>query len=372
MRAILLALVISLLPNYGASASLNCHKATKKKDIIKCVEQSRSKIDQLILELEKMLEQIQADAKAVLDRQPLEEIVIEEPVIVEIPEKYLRLARLYTKLNKDLESYSSGQANINFIRSPKVDTPTAIWLSNLYTEAFSQYSKHLGNVTIVQVGYEEYDWYVQKVRELENRSEDFWYSGHCRITKSNFCAYGSTHLKDSVFYQFIGPDIVKGDYLKLVAYHEAVHAYQIFLMKQENRHPNCWIMEGHANALGFATLDKAISNPKHRLQQIVQIKNIYNDYKILQKSEWIKIIDNLDNLPGCHKRGAGYSIGMLIVENLYSQFGLNKTHEFIKLLSNNNNFDYSLQKVFGIKREQYLADTADYIVHSIQLLTELT
>lgn len=290
------------------------------------------------------------------------------PVPIVEEKKLSRIEKIYEKVNKEVDSIQHKHVNINAIYSPTVNTLRAEEIVKKYKESISFYSKYINkDINIVFMSELDESWWNKKVKELEgiNADTSWWQSKHCPISSMAVCGYGSSNKPMTFFYHLIGSQSKWVPHNQITADHEAVHVAQ--LQSWNTLHPNCWVAEGQANALGFILSSRTVSTAEYRQQQISFISRVSSNFRNFSNDEWIKVIRGLNENPSkCFSEGLGYSVGMIAIESLYEKYSFDKVMEFFIDFSQTRSFDMSSKKILGIGEEDLYLSMAEYMSYAVK------
>lgn len=285
--------------------------------------------------------------------------------IQKVPEKPFQI--VYNKINSFYNRKSNYKLTV--IKSPKVNSQMVDLVISKYEEALNSYPIKANNkkITWVFVSETEKDWYVNKSKEIDKKDNTYWWdSGKCPMAQSSICAYGNSDANNPIFYMMIGSLATWSWQHQANAEHEAVHMYQMLTYKSD--YPNCWIVEGQANAIGLARASIDTTRVSElRYQQIVQMSKFESKMLFLTEKEWVETFKNIEkNKSLCFSTGAGYSIGMLAVESLFFNFDAEKVDEFIINYSETLDFNKSLLSILKINQEEFYKIVSQYIHESLK------
>jgi len=270
---------------------------------------------------------------------------------------------IYDKINNGINSYKGQKININKIYSPNVNKLLSNKLINEYELSLQNYSNKIKNkITIITFTELEYDWWKNKVFELENdNSPSWWQSNHCPIDPTRMCGYGKYNDKNKIlFYHLIGSKATWNNLHHAVIDHEVAHMYQIENWKYFSNNI-CWVAEGYANTIGFAQTSKKINVTELRQQQIDRLKYVFPNYLKLNEIELEKqILHYIDVSNNCYEHSE-YSMGMLITEYLFKNYEFDIVEQFFIDL-NKNNLEYSLNKHFNESKLNFVFKLSKYFI----------
>lgn len=291
------------------------------------------------------------------------------PTPTPAPQKLTALQELYKTISDGVAEYSVPKGNITKITSPKVRSSRVIEIHGKYEAALARFGSQVKQeVTMIFFDETEKDWWRSQVQALEGSNGDFswWDSGHCPVNPNQICGYGNQGNGKSLFYHLVGSNSSWQDWHQFVVDHEAVHMAQLGNWK--NSHPNCWIGEGYANALGYAMYqgDHEFVR-KERQNQWERINSLYPDFRSFSISRWEQVWDEVGaSNSKCFSAGFGYSYGMLVVESLYKEFGFKKVQDFLLDFSASQNFNDSSTRKLGMSEVDIRRIASTYVYNTIK------
>ncbi len=253
---------------------------------------------------------------------------------------------------------------LDFVLSPNADKGTARKLQESYQEPITYLSNLYVNprkVTFLVMNENDKDWWLAQFKELSpNAKPDWWGGSHCDVIPKAHCGYGSSPNPDGTFHfgQLLGSESVWQDRDYTIAYHEAIHVYQLGLMgNRMDKLPN-WFAEGQANYLGFTFSHKFIDSRLQRNIQTWRVKDFAGVEKFSDQQwfEWLQKIDS-DN-EYTFTLQLGYSVGLLIVEALYNQYDTRKIHDWMVAIKNGNDYKSAFKSVFGQDYDSWMREVA--------------
>jgi hypothetical protein len=285
------------------------------------------------------------------------------PTTVKVQEP-TTLEKIYTKITNHYNHKNN--FSITVIKSPDVDSSRVEYIVSKYEKAINSYSFDSGKkIRWVFMNENEKSWYVKKSLEIDDYDwTSWWDSGKCFITSTKMCSYGNSNTKNPIFYTMVGSKSQWTQEHDMIAEHEAAHMYQVLTFK--NGYPNCWIIEGQANMMGFAMASRYSNMLTSRNGQMLQIAKFIPGYRDLSKPQWIETLKRIEkDSDFCFKNQAGYSLGMIAVESLFLNHDAEKVDKFIINYSFTDNFDQSMRQFLNISSAQFYEDFADHITNAI-------
>jgi hypothetical protein len=288
---------------------------------------------------------------------------IPAPVTTKVQEP-TTLEKIYSKITNHYNHKNN--FSITVIKSPDVDSSKVEYIINKYEKAINSYSFDSGKkIRWVFMNENEKPWYVKKSLEIDDYDwTSWWDSGKCFISSTSLCSYGNSNTKNPIFYTMVGSKSQWTQEHDMIAEHEAVHMYQVLTFK--NGYPNCWIVEGQANLIGFAMASRYSNMLTYRNGQMLQLTKFVPGYRDLSKTQWVDTLKRIEKDEDfCFKNQAGYSLGMMAVESLFLNHDAEKVDKFIIDYSVSGNFDQSLNKFLSINSSKFYEDFADHIINAI-------
>lgn len=288
------------------------------------------------------------------------------------------------KLNADIyQRYVAAEKkvspNFNFVRCPNVNKEKAVITEKAYIDAYSFWEpiyKSNAKVNWLLMGENDFDcWYETTAKfEGSNPSNGVWNGGllgHCKVSSTAFCGYGTGVRGDGVFaqYNLIGTNS-NSTPLPGIVNHEIVHIYQTLLMS-DNYQTNkigtaaCWFIEGQATLFGSAIGDQG--NPTH--SRNVEIRNLINKWfgvypkgASYAKEDWLAVLNDLKTNPDfCFKKGLGYSIGWFALEWTYMNYSIEEMHKFLEAITQGSTWENAIQLVLKMDEATYYGNIAQYL-----------
>jgi hypothetical protein len=293
------------------------------------------------------------------------------PVLVPVPVPTVKplsqIEKLQIKIINSLESKkNNNEVNFVIIESPSIDKDRVSEIVKSYKLALNSFGSPLKEkMTLVFMNETDKDWWLKTSRELDGpaHNDNWWDNPSCRISVAALCAYSPGGMDHITLYTMIGSKTKPNGLEDMLWYHEATHLYQFQLMIKEKSYPNCWIVEGQANALGYAFSSKLFDNSKDRsLFLNYNLRNIFPNYKQYSKEDWVNnFIKLTSDFSYCINLSAGYSVGMLAVESLYYYNDGEKVNSFISnYYSTPETFESSLKSILGIDLNRFYSNFAEY------------
>jgi hypothetical protein len=281
------------------------------------------------------------------------------------------IEKLHLKIRNSFAGNNSKEnknnIKLNFIKSPSIDKQKAENIISKYELALSVYNIPV-NKKITWVFMDETDksWWIDTINNLDSGiNSGWWDTKGCSKVATSVCVYGNTNPNNIMFYMMIGSQSPWDNWKEMLVYHESVHMYQ--MLSSRKNHPNCWITEGHANAIGFAMFSKDFSNPEFRISQFYHINSIFPNFKQYSKQDWInEFVKISSNFELCMSKQVGYSVGMLAIESLYYFNDADLVNKFIiDYYANPGSIEASLRSVLGIDLKTFYDNFAEYSISTV-------
>lgn len=243
---------------------------------------------------------------------------------------------------------------LNFVYSPKVNRLVADKLQASYQEPITLLSNLYVNprpVTFLVMDETEREWWWSQATAIATKMPTDWWGGsHCQPNPSSHCGYGSMVEPDGTFHfgQLLGSKFVWQPQDYTIAYHEAIHVYQLGLMGSRMTALPPWFAEGQANYLGYTFSHKFVDSFIQRRETLRGLKFSFpqlNGYNLAQWVTWLKKVDQ--DFQFTFDNSLGYSVGELIFESLYNDHPYQKVHDWMIAIKNGDNYKDGFRKVFG-------------------------
>lgn len=277
------------------------------------------------------------------------------------PEKSLKSFEVVHKKITDFYK-NNNTYKLSVIKSPKVNSAVVDLVISKYEKALSSYPI-ISNKQVKWIFMDETekDFYLKKNLELDGgRFTSWWDNQKCQKEPWSICSYGNGDSSNPIFYMLIGSTSSWQEKDNHIIDHEAVHMFQMLAYSQG--HPNCWMFEGQANAIGFAMQSKTSDVSAVRFTQITQMSNFEPNMLKLTAEEWSQSFQRVTaNSNECFSKGVGYSYGMIAVESLFSSYDAIKVDKFIFDFVNTKNFSQSLMSNFAITESQFYSLFGKYM-----------
>jgi hypothetical protein len=243
---------------------------------------------------------------------------------------------------------------LNFVYSPNVNRTVADKLQASYQEPITLLSNLYVNprpVTFLVMDETEREWWWSQATSLATKMPTDWWGGsHCQPNPLAHCGYGSMVEPDGTFHfgQLLGSKFIWQPWDYTIAYHEAIHVYQLGLMGPRMTALPPWFAEGQANYLGYTFSHKYVDSFIQRRDILRGLKLSFpqlNNYNQAQWVDWLKKVDQ--DFQFTFDNSLGYSIGELIFESLYNDHPYQKVHDWMVAIKNGDNYKEGFKKIFG-------------------------
>ena len=267
---------------------------------------------------------------------------------------------VYKKIGDFYNNNSSYKLSV--IKSPKVNSAVVDLVVSKYEKALSSYPIMSNKkITWVFMNETERDFYLKKNAELNDTGYSAWWENQkCQKEPWSICSYGNNNVSNPIFYMLIGSTASWQEKDNHIIDHEAVHMFQ--MLAYSGGHPNCWIIEGQANAIGFAMQSKKSDISAVRFTQVTQMSNFEPNMLKLTADEWAKSFQRVtSNSNECFSKGVGYSYGMIAVESLFNAYDAYKVDSFMVDFVKTKNFSQSLMSNFAITESQFYSLFGKYM-----------
>ena len=287
------------------------------------------------------------------------------PVVQTPATKLENIHQIYKNMSDSFETKSQN-FKITVIKSPMVNEKRVEEIVSAYEKSINSYQIPTSfKITWVFVSENEKDWWIKKSLQIDSRPNPTWWnSDHCKISSVVVCGYGNASINNPIFYMVVGSSSKWEANHQIIADHEAVHMYQVIAWS--SAHANCWVVEGHANAMGIAMSAKVSDMTSYRQSQIVELRKIFPKYKSFSVEDWINAYNRINSDSNfCFNNNAGYSMGMIAIESMYSFYDGKKVNQFLVDYSKTRNFNQSLISHFNINENQFYKNVAEYAKKSV-------
>lgn len=276
----------------------------------------------------------------------------------------------------------------NFVRCPNANKEMAEITEKAYIDAYSFWVpiyKATAKVNWLLMSEKDWDCWHETTAIFEgsnpiSRSWNVWNKdrailGHCKVSSSAFCGYGTGVREGGMFaqYNLIGTNY-KSEPTPLTVHHETVHIYQSQLMS-DNHQTNqintaaCWFIEGQANLFGAPIAYKG--NPTtYRKVEISRLINqwdgVYPKGSSFTQEDWLAVLIALKTTRDfCSKKELGYSLGWFALEWTYLNYSIEEMHKFLEEITKGSSWEKAIQLVLGMDEETYYGKIAQYLADEL-------
>jgi hypothetical protein len=195
--------------------------------------------------------------------------------------------------------------------------------------------------------------------------------GHCQVSSTAFCGYGTGVREGGMFaqYNLFGTNYNEAPNPATV-HHETVHIYQSQLMS-ENHQTNkvntaaCWFIEGQANLFGSPIANKG--NPTaYRNFEISRLLKVYPKGSSYTKEDWLAVLNALKRDGDfCFKNELGYSLGWIALEWTYLNYSIEEMHNFLEKMTKGSTWEEAIQLVLKMDEDTYYRKIAQYLADEL-------
>jgi hypothetical protein len=292
-------------------------------------------------------------------------------------------------MNLDIYSrYLSAEKKIspsfNYVRCPNVDSAMAAITENAYIDAYSFWAtiyKSKAKINWLLMSEKDWTcWYdttaIFEGPNAVSRSWNVWNKdtgilGHCTITSTAFCGYGTGVREGGIFAQY---NMIGSNYkiapTPLTVHHETVHNYQAQLIADNYQTSKtntvaCWFMEGQANLFGVPIATKGDPTGQ-RNSEISRLLKVYPKGSSYTKDEWIGVLNKLKTDGDfCFKNELGYSLGWFALEWTYQNYSIEEMHVFLETIAKGSTWEEAIQLVLKMDEQTYYSKIGQYLADSI-------
>ena len=293
------------------------------------------------------------------------------------------------KLNADIyQRYLVAEKNIspsfNFVRCPNANKKMAEITEKAYIDAYSFWVpiyKASAKVNWLLMSEKDWDCWYETTARFEgpnpiSRSWNVWNKdtgilGHCKVSSTAFCGYGTGVREGGIFaqYNLFGTNYNEAP-TPLTVHHETVHIYQSQLMSDNHQTDKvntaaCWFIEGQANLFGSPIANKG--NPTaYRNFEISRLLKVYPKGSSYTKEEWLAVLNALKRDGDfCFKNELGYSLGWFALEWTYLNYSIEEMHNFLEKMTKGSTWEEAIQLVLKMDEETYYRKIAQYLVDEL-------
>lgn len=272
----------------------------------------------------------------------------------------------------------------NFVRCPSVDPVIASATEKAYIDAYRFWSTvYSSNSRINWLLMGEKDWqcWYDQTEKFEgnpsvSRNWKVWDAtsnmlGHCRVSSSSFCGYGTGVLQNGAVAQY---NLIGSEYKNMPApmtvHHETVHIYQAQVVSDNYKTSKintlpCWFNEGQANFFGIPIAFEG--NPdSHRKFEIGRLLKVYPGGRSYSSQEWLQVLKDLSgNFEFCFNNELGYSLGWFAFEWTYLNFSLEQINQLYVDIARGKTWELAVLDTMSMSENAYLAKISEYLAEII-------
>jgi len=269
--------------------------------------------------------------------------------------------------------------SFNFVRCPNVDKSMADITETAYIDAYSFWAtvyKAKAKINWLLMSEKDWDCWYETTAKFEgpnpvSRSWNVWNKdtgvlGHCNVSSTAFCGYGTGVREGGIFAQY---NLIGSNYKIAptpgVVHHETVHNYQAQLIADNFATSKAntvapWFMEGQANLFGSPI--SANGDPTtYRNFERGRLLKVYPKGTSYTKEEWTSVFMTLKNDPNfVFKNELGYSLGWFALEWTYMNYTIEEMHTFLELIAKGSTWEQAIQAVMKMDEQAYYAKLGQY------------
>lgn len=269
--------------------------------------------------------------------------------------------------------------SFNFVRCPNVDKSMADITETAYIDAYSFWAtvyKAKAKINWLLMSEKDWDCWYETTAKFEgpnpvSRSWNVWNKdtgvlGHCPVSSTAFCGYGTGVREGGIFAQY---NLIGSNYKIAptpgVVHHETVHNYQAQLIADNFATSKAntvapWFMEGQANLFGSPI--SANGDPTtYRNFERGRLLKVYPKGTSYTKEEWTSVFKTLKNDPDfVFKNELGYSLGWFALEWTYMNYTIEEMHNFLELIVKGSTWEQAIQAVMKMDEQAYYAKLGQY------------
>ena len=223
---------------------------------------------------------------------------------------------------------------------------------------------------------QDWEWWATRVKELEGPDADLsvWNPqtnlfGHCLLTPSAFCGYGSTSRGGDMGFQY---NVIGSQYSGVpnrnTVHHEAAHLYHFSYPSSDNAALPCWFIEGQATIFGNAVSpvpNSGYYGTDEKSFDRFGYKTFPGD-STWDVDRWVSELDNYaysaPDMSRCHEQEINYSLGAAIFEHLYGTYTIMEIHELFLAMGIHQDWDAATRETLGLSASQLHTEIAQYLV----------
>jgi hypothetical protein len=294
------------------------------------------------------------------------------------------------KLNQDLyQRYLNANKvlspSFNFVRCPTVNTTMAETTEKAYIDSYAFWApiyKATTKVNWLLMSEKDWDCWYETTAKFEgpnpvSRSWNVWNKntgilGHCKVSSTSFCGYGTGVQPGGVFAQY---NLIGTDYkiapTPMTVHHETVHIYQAQVVAdnfQTSRANTvaCWFMEGQANLFGVPIAFRG-DPTSHRNFEKGRLLQVYPQGSSYTTDQWLAVLNELrtNRSSFCFDKELGYSLGWFALEWTYMNYSIEEMHTFLELIAKGSTWEQAIQSVMKMDEQSYYAKIAQYLADEL-------
>ena len=304
------------------------------------------------------------------------------PAVIQKPKPTTPLEQLNSSI---YERYQVAQKNIspsfNFVRCPNANAEMAEITENAYIDSYSFWVpiyKATAKVNWLLMSEKDWNCWYEATAKFEgptsvSRSWNVWNKdtgilGHCQVSSTAFCGYGTGVRDGGVFaqYNLFGTNY-KVAPTALTVHHETVHIYQSQLIADNHQTSKintlaCWFIEGQANLFGVPIAFKG-DTTNHRSFEKTRLLTVYPKGGSYSKDQWLQVLNDLDNnkTTFCFDKELGYSLGWFALEWTYLNYSIEAMHKFLEAVTKGSTWEQAIQIILQMDQQSYYSKIAQYL-----------
>jgi len=250
---------------------------------------------------------------------------------------------------------------------------------NAYIDAYSFWAtvyKAKAKINWLLMSEKDWDCWYETTAKFEgpnpvSRSWNVWNKdtgvlGHCNVSSTAFCGYGTGVREGGIFAQY---NLIGSNY-KIApdpgtVHHETVHNYQAQLIADNYATSKAntvapWFMEGQANLFG-APISAKGDPTTYRNFERGRLLKVYPKGASYTKEEWTSVFVTLKNDSDfVFKNELGYSLGWFALEWTYMNYTIEEMHTFLELMVKGSTWEQAIQAVMKMDEQAYYAKLGQY------------
>ena len=289
------------------------------------------------------------------------------------------------KMNADIYArYVAADKKIspsfNFVRCPDVNKSMADITEAAYIDAYSFWAsiyKATAKINWLLMSEKDWNCWYETTAKFEgpnsvSRSWNTWNKdtgvlGHCYVSSTAFCGYGTGVREGGVFAQY---NLIGTNYkiapTPLTVHHETVHNYQAQLIADHFATSKantvaCWFMEGQANLFGAPIATKGDPTTYRNVERN-RLLRVYPKGASYTKDDWVAVLNALKNdADFCFKNELGYSLGWFALEWTYMNYTIEQMHTFLELIAKGSTWVQAIEAVTKMDEQAYYSKIGQYL-----------